>query len=115
MDAVRMSAPAMDVARMILPAPNAMKPLEAMRPAADAADSAAVARKFQSLLGAMLVKEMRGTLSSGFFGSGAGGDVYGGWLDEHVGEALAKRDALHLEGTLRESIDRKARQAEVKP
>jgi hypothetical protein len=32
-----------------------------------------------------------------------------------VGEALAKRDALHLEGTLRESIDRKARQAEVKP
>ena len=57
---------------------------------------------------------MRSTLPEGFFGAGAGGDVYGCWLDEHVGAALAKRDALHLEGLVRESLDRKAQGQEVK-
>jgi Rod binding domain-containing protein len=77
-------------------------------------DSAPAARHFQELLGAMLVKEMRGTLPEGFFGGGAAGDVYGGWLDEHVGASLASRDALHLESVVRESLDRKARQTETK-
>jgi hypothetical protein len=98
MDGVRMNLPPTDV-------------MQSLTPARMPSDPAVAARKFQALLGAMLVKEMRSTLSSGFFGKGAGGDVYGGWLDEHVGEALARRDALHLDGTLRESLDRKARQA----
>jgi len=70
------------------------------------------AQRFEALLATMLVKEMRQTLNEGFFGTGAAGDVYGGWLDQHVGESLAQRDALHLEGVLRESIERKAKLAE---
>jgi len=104
MDAVRMNLPPMDLMKTLAPAT-----------AATAADSAPAARRFQALLGAMLVKEMRSTCSEGFFGSGPGGDVYGGWLDEHVGASLAQRDALHLEGAVRESLDRKARQMESKP
>jgi Rod binding domain-containing protein len=102
----------MDAVRMNLAVPGAMKPLGAVPSAG--ADSAAAARQFQSLLASLLVHEMRSTLKSGFFGSGAAGDVYGGFMDEHVGAALAKRDALHIENVLRESIDRKARQAEAK-
>jgi Rod binding domain-containing protein len=103
MDGVRVNLPTTN-----LPSPDIAKSLA--RPA-NPADSASAARKFESLLGAMLVKEMRSTLSSGFFGKGAGNDVYGGWLDEHVGESLASRDALHLEGALKESLERKARKA----
>ncbi|MBL8863770.1 MAG: rod-binding protein [Planctomycetes bacterium] len=71
-------------------------------------DPAEAAARFEALLATMLVKEMRSSLSEGFFGSGSAGDVYGGWLDEHVGKSLADRDALHLEGVLRESLERKA-------
>jgi Rod binding domain-containing protein len=101
----------MDAIGANLPPVSAMKPLAAVPQASDAMTTA---RKFEELLGAMLVKEMRGTLSSGFFGSGASGDVYGGWLDEHVGAALAKRDAFHMEDMLRASIERKSRGAEAK-
>lgn len=67
------------------------------------------AKKFQALLSTMLVKEMRASLGEGgFFGKGADGDVYGGWLDQSIGQSLADRDALHLEGVLRESLERKA-------
>ena len=68
-----------------------------------------------SLLSTMLVKEMRSSLGEGFFGKGPDGDVYGGWLDESVGKALADRDALHLEGVLKESLERKAAAAEGAP
>jgi Rod binding domain-containing protein len=71
-------------------------------------EPAGAARRFEALLSTMLVKEMRSSLPEGFFGPGSAGDVYGGWLDEHVGKALADRDALHLEGVLRESLERKA-------
>lgn len=101
MDGVRLNLPQLDVMRT-LASPGAN------------GDSAPAAQRFQSLLASMLVKEMRSSLSEGFFGSGAGGDVYGGWLDEHIGATLARRDALHLDATLRESLDRKARQAEGK-
>ena len=101
MDGVRMNLPPTDV-------------MQSLAPARMPSDPAVAARKFQALLGAMLVKEMRSTLSSGFFGKGAGGDVYGGWLDEHVGAALAKRDAFHMEDMLRASIERKSRGAEAK-
>lgn len=107
MDSIRLNLPGLDVARTLAPStPSANAPAE---------DSVPAARRFQALLGALLVKEMRTTLPEGFFGGGAGGDVYGGWLDEHVGAALAERDALHIEGVVRESLDRKARQMEEKP
>jgi len=99
----------MDGVRLNLPQPDVMKTLAT--PSAGG-DSLPAARQFEAMLASMLVKEMRSSLSEGFFGKGAGGDVYGGWLDEHIGATLARRDALHLESTLRESLDRKARQAE---
>jgi len=73
------------------------------------------AARFEALLATMLVKEMRGSLGDGFFGKGPEGDVYGGWLDQHVGQSLADRDALHIEGVLRESLERKAAAAEELP
>jgi hypothetical protein len=128
MDGIRMNLPALDIARTIAPmtmpgaTPGttlgntpAIAPSLPSSPDATAADTLPAARRFQALLGAMLVKEMRSSLPEGFFGGGAGGDVYGGWLDEHVGAALAQRDALHLEGMVRESLERKARQTENKP
>jgi Rod binding domain-containing protein len=99
----------MDGIRLNLPQPDVMRTLAT--PSAGG-DSLPAARQFEAMLASMLVKEMRSSLSEGFFGKGAGGDVYGGWLDEHIGATLAGRDALHLEGTLRESLDRKARQAD---
>jgi hypothetical protein len=65
-------------------------------------------RKFQALLATMLVKEMRRSIGGELFGAGSEGDVYGGWFDEHLGETLAQRDALHVENVLRESLARKA-------
>jgi len=103
----------MDEIGIRFPAPDALKSLTSNLPRSAPAEARTAAREFQQLLGALLVKEMRKTLPEGFFGGGAAGDVYGGWLDEHVGAALAERDALHLEGVLRESLDRKARQPEV--
>ena len=78
-------------------------------------DPADAAAKFQALLATMLVKEMRSSLNDGFFGEGAQGDVYGGLLDQHVGQSLADRDALHLEGVLRESLERKAKAGQELP
>jgi Rod binding domain-containing protein len=101
---------------MRLPNVDALTSLSSKLPKeVTSAEAGTAARQFQELLGALLVKEMRTTLPEGFFGSGAGGDVYGAWLDEHVGAALAKRDALHLEGFVRESLDRKSRSSEVLP
>lgn len=92
---------------------DATRPLDART--LEAGEPREAAQRFQALLATMLVKEMRATLNEGFFGTGAAGDVYGGWLDQNVGESLAQRDALHLEGVLKESLERKARQAEGMP
>lgn len=89
---------------------RSLDPKDAVR--GDPKDAAA---RFEALLSTMLVKEMRSSLGEGFFGQGPDGDVYGGWLDQHVGQSLADRDALHLEGVLRESLERKSRAAEVLP
>jgi len=79
------------------------------------ADPKEAASRFEALLATMLVKEMRSSLGDGFFGKGPEGDVYGGWLDQHVGQSLADRDALHLENVLRESLQRKAKAIEELP
>ncbi len=78
-------------------------------------DPKEAAARFEALLATMLVKEMRSSLGDGFFGKGPDGDVYGGWLDQHVGQSLADRDALHVEGVLRESLERKAKASEELP
>ncbi len=78
-------------------------------------DPKEAASRFEALLATMLVKEMRSSLGDGFFGKGPDGDVYGGWLDQHVGQSLADRDALHIENVLRESLERKAKAIEEMP
>ena len=71
------------------------------------ADEAETARKFESVLAAQLVKQMRSSLEKGFFGEGAAGDIYSGWLDESVGKSLADRDALHLQHMVLASLKHK--------
>ncbi len=70
---------------------------------------------FEKLLATMLVKEMRRALPNGFFGDGPGAEVFEGWFDEHVGGALAERDALGFAGMVKEDLVRKeaARETEL--
>ena len=72
------------------------------------ADVDGTAKKFESVFSTLLVKEMRKSLSTGFFGEGADGDIYSGWLDEHVGQALADRDALHMRDMIQRSVLQKS-------
>lgn len=67
-------------------------------------ESAKVPGQFSKLLATMLVKEMRQALPEGFFGEGAGSDIFDGWLDEHLGTAIADRDGLHLENMIAHSL-----------
>jgi len=71
-------------------------------------DAAEAAQGFESLLATMLVKEMRRALPEGFFGGGSGADVFDGWLDEHLGQALAASGGLDLAGSIRISLGEKA-------
>ncbi|MBK7878632.1 MAG: rod-binding protein [Planctomycetes bacterium] len=64
-------------------------------------------RKFEALFATMIVKEMRQGLSEGFFGEGPHADVYAGWLDQFVGEAIARDGGLHVADQVRESLERK--------
>ncbi len=62
------------------------------------------AREFEALFASMMVTEMRKTMPEGFFGDAAGSDVYGQWFDRHMGEALARDDALGLAGMLKAQL-----------
>lgn len=66
------------------------------------------AKKFESVLATLLVKEMRRSIPEGFFGEGASGDIYSGWLDDHVGQTLAARDALHMREMIEKSVLQKS-------
>lgn len=70
-------------------------------------DSEKASKMFEELLATMLVREMRRGLGEGFFGSGAGSDVYEGWLDQHVGRSLAANGSLDLAQSIRISLDQK--------
>ena len=59
-------------------------------------DERSAAEQFERLFATMLVKEMRKALPEGFFGKGAGADIYQGWLDEHLGAALTQGSGLGL-------------------
>jgi Rod binding domain-containing protein len=77
-------------------------------------DEAAFA--FEKLLTTMFAKEMRRSLPEGFFGEGATADVYGGWLDEHLGNALAERRAFGFAAMVKEDLIRlEAAQKEQTP
>lgn len=66
------------------------------RAAAGRGEAVEAAMEFERLFATLLVKEMRRGLSEGFFGGGAGADVYEGWLDEHLGSALSDGRGLGL-------------------
>ena len=79
------------------------------RSRADDGESATAAKEFEALLGTMLVKELRRTLPTGFFGETSGADTYEGWFDEALGSQLAKSGALDLAGMVKVSLDTKTR------
>jgi Rod binding domain-containing protein len=83
----------------------AARPEQALRDAARGKDGEA-ALSFQALLGSLLVREMRRALPDGMFGSGPGADAFDSWFDEHLGRALAERDALGLAGMIKVSLAR---------
>lgn len=70
-------------------------------------EHAEAARKFETLIATLLVKELRRGLPEGFFGAGPGSDVYEGWLDERLGENLASSWKLDLAGMVKTSLDSK--------
>lgn len=92
--------------------------LRAHEAAEAARDSAAgradeAAKKFEELFATVLVKEMRKGLSDGFFGKGPGADVFEGWLDRHIGGALAASGALDLAGIIKVNLGLKQASTET--
>ena len=88
---------------------DAMRGLDAAKAARAArsiegGDTAQAAEMFEDLLATTLVREMRRGLPEGFFGGGAGSDIYEGWLDEHVGRALSRSHALDIAQAIRTSL-----------
>jgi Rod binding domain-containing protein len=75
------------------------------------AEAAEAAERLEGLFASMLVKEMRSSLSDGFFGEGSSGDIYGGWFDEHVGKSLARDGALNLAGMIKANLYAKTSEA----
>jgi Rod binding domain-containing protein len=55
----------------------------------------------ESLFASMLVKEMRGSMSKGFFGDGPGSDIYNEWFDKSIGESIAADGGLGMVGMLK--------------
>jgi len=80
--------------------------LDVARRAAERGDAAETARQFEKLFAVQLVRELRRSMPAGPFGQGAGTDVYEGWFDEHLGNALAERDSLGLAGMIKAAIGR---------
>jgi Rod binding domain-containing protein len=71
---------------------------------------AEAAKEFERLFATLLVKEMRATLPEGFFGEGAGSDVFDGWFDEHLGSALAEGQGLGMRVALERDLGLKQAQ-----
>ena len=78
----------------------------------DVGDSA---REFERLFATLLVKEMRATLPEGFFGGGAGSDVFDGWLDEHLGSSLAEGRGLGMRIALERDLGTKQGALDAQP
>ena len=102
----------MDVADPLsVPAPAAqaasLRRLESAGRELRRGDVGEAAREFERLFATLLVKEMRATLPEGFFGGGAGSDVFDGWLDEHLGSSLAEGRGLGLRIALERDLGAK--------
>lgn len=80
--------------------------VEALRRGERSAHDAEVAQRVEGLFAQIFVKELRRGLGDGFFGQGAGSDTFEAWLDESLGEALARDGVLDLAGRIRASLDR---------
>jgi Rod binding domain-containing protein len=78
-------------------------------------DTAQAAQKFQELFAQVLVKEMSRALPEGFFGQGAGADVFEGWLAEHLGAQLARNDGLGMGSLLEHGLGQKSAAREADP
>jgi len=78
--------------------------LAEVRLADRAEEDGKVARDVEALFARVLVKELRKGLGDGFFGQGAGSDTFEGWLDEQLGESLARDGVLDLAGRVRTSL-----------
>ena len=63
----------------------------------------------ERLFATFVVKELRKSLPNGFFGQGAGADIYEGWLEQHLGASLADSGAMDLAGSIKASIQSKQR------
>lgn len=86
---------------------------DALRRAAGKGDTEETAKQFETLFATLLVRELRRSMPQGIFGDGPGADVYEGWFDEHLGNALAQRDSLGLAGMIKTSIHRAQAAAET--
>jgi Rod binding domain-containing protein len=76
-------------------------------------EHAKAAQEMETVFGMMLVRELRRALPQGLFGKGPGADVFEGWFDEHLGKALAERDALGLSGMVKTSLQAKEKALET--
>jgi Rod binding domain-containing protein len=66
--------------------------------------------QMEALFATMLVKELRKALpNEGFFGPGKGADVFNGWMDEFLGEQLARDGALDLAGRVKVALEEQER------
>jgi Rod binding domain-containing protein len=69
-------------------------------------DPAQAAKQFETVFATLLVRELRRSMPERVFGQGPGSDVYEGWFDEHLGNALAERDALGIAGMVKAALAR---------
>ena len=72
---------------------------------ADAADLESVARDMEGLFMTVLVKELRKTIpGKGLFGEGPGSEVYEGFFDQALGQALAEGPGSTLRQAMYEAL-----------
>jgi len=95
---------ALGVQAAALARPDALAQATAASERARAGEIDDAAKRFEELLATMLVREMRRGVEQGFFGEGAGADVFEGWLDEHLGRSLARDDVFDLAQAVRLSL-----------
>jgi hypothetical protein len=74
--------------------------LRRLEQAADGERPEEAQKRFEEYFSTLMVKELRRGLGEGFFGSGAGSDTYDAWMDDFLGQSLAKSGAVDLSGML---------------
>ena len=97
-----------DLQKPLLPvlSPTSEARLDAAQKAGHDGRTEESARQFEHLFATLLVRELRRAMPQGPFGDGPGKDVYEGWFDEHLGNALAERDALGIARLVQNNLGR---------